>query len=127
MRTKSSWWLFYFVHLTISNLFSFPIASRNELVDLRTPANQVLIIFGLFFRRGKCRVDAAAFAAQAQLVALLIKIYIAFVRPSALEVGCPALLGHLLEVDIIAGIPGGAIGTGVTLVAHLSLGMWSYC
>ena len=118
---RSSWWLFYFVHLTISNLFSFPIASRNELVDLRTPANQVLIIFGLFFRRGKRRVDAAAFAAQSQQVALLIKIYIAFVRPSALEVGCPALLGHLLEVDIVASIPGGAVGASIALVAHLSL------
>lgn len=78
---RSSWWLFYFVHLTIRNLFSFPIASRNELVNLRAPANQVLIILGLFFRRGKCCVDAAALAAQTQLVTLLVKILVAFGRP----------------------------------------------
>ena len=118
---RSSCWLFYFVHDVSVERTSFPIASRNELVNLRTSANQVLIILGLFFRRGKCCVDAAALAAQTQLVALLVKILVAFVRPPALEVGCLALLGHLLKVDIVASIPGGAVGASIALVAHLSL------
>ena len=90
---------------------------RDVLVDFIATTKQVLLV-GLFSVRGQDQIDATAILAEAQLLASIVKVHVAFVRPGASVLGCFPLLGHVLEVVAVIGIAGGA---DIALVAHLTI------